>query len=254
MDPIVEVRRLCKYFGNVHAVEDVSMSVFSGEVVGLLGDNGAGKSTLIKVISGVYPPTSGSVVFEGVARNFSSPMEARNLGIETLYQDLALADNLDVPANVFLGREMLRKTMKVINVLDRKRMEIEARKVLDELNIDVPSLRLDARNLSGGQRQAVAIARAIYWNAKLLIMDEPMAALGVPEQRMVQNLTHTLRDKGMGIIIISHNLTDVFSIADRAVVLRRGKKVGECVISETSPEFIVGLLVGSEEAGQALRV
>jgi simple sugar transport system ATP-binding protein len=257
MEPLVEVRNLCKYFGNVRAVDDVGMKVYPGEIVGLLGDNGAGKSTLIKVISGVYPPTSGHVYFEGEERVFSSPKEARALGIETLYQDLALAGNLEVPANIFLGREQMRPLLsrlpvfRNLKILDRKRMAQEAATALDSLHIEIASLEADTRNLSGGQQQAVAITRAVYWNAKLVIMDEPMAALGVPEQRMVRELARTLRDRGVGLIMISHNLADVFAVADRAVVLRRGKRVGECVLCDVTPEHIVSLIVGSEEVGRA---
>jgi len=252
MEPILVVRNISKYFDNVYAVDDVSMEVYPGEVVGLLGDNGAGKSTLIKTIAGVHLPTAGVIVFEGKEQIFSSPREARELGIETIYQDLALAENLDIPANVFLGREKVRSLTKIFNILDTALMEEEASRVLDELKIEIPVIRAETKNLSGGQRQSVAIARAIYWNAKLLIMDEPMAALGVPEQRMVRELITTLRQHGVAIIIISHNLADIFSIADRVVVLRRGRKVGECQINDTTPEHIVSLIVGSDEVNRSV--
>jgi simple sugar transport system ATP-binding protein len=221
------------------------MQVFPGEVVGLLGDNGAGKSTLIKMISGVYQPDEGQILFQGKELKLSNPMEALKLGIETIYQDLALAENLNVYANIFLGREKIKKVLGFINVLDRNYMLEESRRVLNRLDIEIPSLRNKIQRLSGGQRQAVAISRSIYWNAKFLIMDEPTAALGVAEQQKVLALVRTLRAQGVPVIIISHQLHDIFSVADRLIVMRRGKKVGERLTRETTPDEIVGLIVGS---------
>ncbi|HWP48098.1 MAG TPA: ATP-binding cassette domain-containing protein [Candidatus Limnocylindrales bacterium] len=243
--PILEVINLTKRFGGLVAVDRVHMQVFPGEVVGLLGDNGAGKSTLIKMISGVYQPDEGQILFQGKELKLSNPMEALKLGIETIYQDLALAENLNVYANIFLGREKVKKVLGFINVLDRNYMLEESRRVLKRLDIEIPSLRNKIQKLSGGQRQAVAISRSIYWNAKFLIMDEPTAALGVAEQQKVLALVRTLKAQGVPVIIISHQLHDVFSVADRLIVMRRGRKVGERLTRETTPDEIVGLIVGS---------
>ncbi|BER91654.1 ATP-binding cassette domain-containing protein [Atrimonas thermophila] len=244
--PLLEVRDIVKRFGGLVAVNRVSMEVYPGEVVALLGDNGAGKSTLIKVISGVYRPDEGRIFFEGKEVKIQNPMDAIRLGIETIYQDLALAENLNVYSNIFLGREKLKKWLGLVSVLDHDYMLEESRKILDRLGIEIASLKSKIKNLSGGQRQSVAISRSIYWNAKLLIMDEPTAALGVAEQRKVLDLIRTLREQGVAIIIISHQLYDVFQVADRMVVLRRGEKVGERLREETTPEEITSLIIGAE--------
>jgi simple sugar transport system ATP-binding protein len=182
-----------------------------------------------------------------------SPIDALQLGIETLYQDLALAENLNVYSNIFLGREKTKRFLGLLNVLDHDTMHVEAGKVLKRLEIEIPSLRSLIKNLSGGQRQAVAISRSIYWNAKLLIMDEPTAALGVAEQRKVLDLVRVLRAQNIPIIIISHQMYDIFSVTDRLVVMRRGKKVAERNTKETTPDEVVGLITGSEEAAMAGR-
>jgi simple sugar transport system ATP-binding protein len=246
MDYLLETRDITKRFGGLTAVDRVSVGVRAGEALAVLGDNGAGKSTLIKLISGVHPPDGGEVWMEGRPVSINSPMDALASGIETIYQDLALAENLDVGANIFLGRERMRRRLGVLKVLDDRWMQSEAKKVLDRLDIEIPSLKSTIRNLSGGQRQAVAISRSIYWKAKVLIMDEPTAALGVAEQRKVLNLVRTLKDQGLGIIIISHQMYDVFQVADRLVVMRRGLKVGERNVKDTTPDEVVGLIVGSE--------
>ncbi|MEC7218275.1 MAG: ATP-binding cassette domain-containing protein, partial [SAR324 cluster bacterium] len=209
------------------------------------GDNGAGKSTLIKVISGVHAPDTGSLAYQGQPLRANSPLQARNLGIETIYQDLALADNLDVGANIFLGREPMKSFLGMAKVIDRRKMLKESREVLHSLDIEIPesSLEQPVRNLSGGQRQAIAISRAIYWNAKLLIMDEPTAALGVPEQRKVLELIDKLRTQKIGIIFISHTLNDIFAASDRILILRQGRVVGENKINETSREEVVSQMV-----------
>jgi simple sugar transport system ATP-binding protein len=224
----------------------MSMGVEAGEVVGLLGDNGAGKSTLIKIISGVYHADEGKVFFSDREVKITNPMDALALGIETIYQDLALAENLNVYSNIFLGRERLKKLLGLFNVLDHDYMLSESRSVLDRLEIEIPSLRNKISMLSGGQRQAVAISRSLYWDAKFLIMDEPTAALGIAEQKKVLDLVNRLKDQGIGIIIISHQLLDVFSVADRLVIMRRGVKVGERKTKETSQNEIVSLIVGAE--------
>jgi len=245
MEPLLEVKNITKRFGGLTAVDNMDMEVFPGEVVGLLGDNGAGKSTLIKVISGVYHADAGTIFFEGKEVRIDNPMDALRIGIETLYQDLALAENLNVYSNIFLGREKLKRFLGLINVLDHDYMLNESKKVLDRLEIEVPSLKNQIRTLSGGQRQAVAISRSIYWNAKFLIMDEPTAALGVAEQKNVLDLVKTLSSQGVPVIIISHQLHDVFSVATRLVIMRRGKKVAERITKDTTTDEIVGLIVGS---------
>lgn len=246
-EAMLEVRGLTKRFGGLTAVDRMDMQVFPGEVVGLLGDNGAGKSTLIKMVSGVYHPDEGQVLFQGREVKMASPADALDLGIETLYQDLALAENLDVFSNIFMGREKTKRFLGMIPVLDHQYMHDESKKVLDRLEIEIPSLRNLIKTLSGGQRQAVAIGRSIYWNAKLLIMDEPTAALGVQEQRKVLDLVRLLRGQGIPIIIISHQMYDIFSVTDRLVVMRRGKKVGERITKQTNTEEVIGLITGAEE-------
>lgn len=244
-EPILAVRGLSKRFGGVHALENVSFDLECGEVLALAGDNGAGKSTLIKAISGVHAPSAGEIRLRGEPVAFATPREAREAGIETIYQDLALADNLDVGANVFLGRERMRRRFGLLPALDRRAMRAEAARVTETLDIAIPHLDLPVRALSGGQRQAVAIGRAIFWNAEVLIMDEPTAALGVPEQRKVVALIKNLKAAGKAVIFISHNLGDIFAVADRILVLRRGQKAGERRAAETDGDEIVKLIVGS---------
>jgi ABC-type sugar transport system ATPase subunit len=246
MGYVLEVRNITKRFGGLVAVNNVSMGVNAGEVVGLLGDNGAGKSTLIKVISGVYGADEGTILFQGKEVRIGSPMDALALGIETIYQDLALAENLNTPANIFLGREKMKKALGFLSVLDHAYMQEESRKVLEKLDILIPSLRNRIRALSGGQRQAVAISRSIYWDAKFLIMDEPTAALGVAEQKKVISTINLLKSHGIGIIVISHQMHDIFQVADRMVIMRRGEKVAELITKETSPDEVVSLIVGAE--------
>jgi ABC-type sugar transport system ATPase subunit len=246
MGYVLEVKNITKRFGGLVAVDNVSLGVNAGEVVGLLGDNGAGKSTLIKMVSGVYHPDGGKIFFMGQEVKIATPMDALALGIETIYQDLALAENLNVYSNIFLGREKLKKILGIIKVLDHDYMLVESRKVLKKLEIEVPSLKNRISMLSGGQRQAVAISRSLYWEAKFLIMDEPTAALGIAEQKKVLDLVRLLKSQGLGIIIISHQLHDVFSVADRLVIMRRGEKVGERNTKDTDPNEVVGLIVGAE--------
>ncbi len=248
--PLLEVRGISKRFGGVQALQQVSFALRGGEVLALAGDNGAGKSTLIKCISGVHQPDEGEVLYKGRPILLANPREARTLGIETIYQDLALADNLDVGANVFLGREPPTRRFGLLPAIDRKRMREAASEVLRTLEIEIPpgKLTLPVRTLSGGQRQAVAIGRAIYWQAEVLIMDEPTAALGVPEQRKVRELIQRLKAQAVGVIFISHNLVDIFAVADRILVLRRGRAAGERRTSETDHDEIVKLMVGAESA------
>lgn len=244
---ILNAQSVHKHFGGLVALKGVDFQVARGEVVALLGDNGAGKSTLIKCISGVYRPEGGQISFNGQEITGHSPSSIRDAGIETIYQDLALAENLDVGANVFLGKEKKRKVLGFIRVTDDEYMRQEASKVLDRLDIHIPSLKQRLVNLSGGQRQAVAIARAIYWNAKLVIMDEPTAALGVPEQRKVLALVRSLRDQGIPVILISHTMTDVLEVADRCVVMRRGRVAANLPQGQFDAEILVKHIVGAGE-------
>jgi simple sugar transport system ATP-binding protein len=243
-EPLLEVRNLSKNFGPVQALNDLSMMVRAGEVVALAGDNGAGKTTLIKAISGVYQPSSGEIFLKGNPVTFASPQEARDKGIETIYQDLALADNLTIGANIFLGREPMRRAFGILPVLDRAKMAEAAKSTMALLDFHVSRLDAPVSNFSGGQRQAVAIGRAVYWDAQILIMDEPTAALGVPEQRKVISLIHQLKAQGRGVIFISHNLQDIFAVADRIVVLRRGVQAGVRRISDTNHDEVVKMMVG----------
>ena len=242
-EPLLVARHLSKRFGGVEAVRDVTFEVNAGECVVLAGDNGAGKSTVIKMLSGVHEPSTGEAKFEGRTITGRSPHAVRDAGIETIYQDLALADNLDVGLNLYLGREKTRRILG-IPFLDRKGMRDDAAVVLERLGIVVPDAALPVHNLSGGQRQAIAIARAIHWQARLVIMDEPTAALGVPEQREVMALIKRLKADGVGIILISHNLPDIFAAADRIIVLARGRVAGERRPGETSDEEIVRMMMG----------
>ena len=250
-EPILSATGMSKYFGGLTAVDSVDFAIYPGEVVALLGDNGAGKSTLIKCVSGVYRPEHGQVAFNGEDITGHAPADIRSRGIETIYQDLALAENLDVGANVFLGKEKTRRLFGLIPVTDDNYMRVEAATVLDELDIHIPSLRQRLVNLSGGQRQAVAIARAMYWNAKLVIMDEPTAALGVPEQRKVLALIRSLREQNIPVILISHTMHDVMAVADRMVVMRRGRIVADIQRADASEELIVKHIVGSAEDGES---
>jgi ABC-type sugar transport system ATPase subunit len=248
MEPLLRVKNLTKRFGGLIAVNQVSMDVHPGEVVGLVGDNGAGKSTLIKMVSGVYQPNDGEIFFDGRRAHISKPSEARELGIETIYQDLALAGNLDVGANIFLGREHKRRYLGgTVRVLDNKFMQHQSERLLLDLGVQIPSLAQKIDKLSGGQRQAVAIARAVYWNARLMIMDEPTNNLGVAQQGEVLTLIRRLRDQGVPVIVISHTIRDIFAVSDRIVVLHRGRKVADKRVIETRHEEIVQYIMGARD-------
>jgi D-xylose transport system ATP-binding protein len=220
--PIVEMRNIRVAFGGVHAVEDVSVDLFAGEVVGIVGGNGAGKSTLMKALSGAHPPDSGQILVDGKPQEIRSPMIAQSLGIETIYQTLALADNQTAPANMFLGRELRTRW----GTLDDGSMENATREVMGRLNPHFEGFRQPVRSLSGGQRQAVAIARAVHFDAKIIIMDEPTAALGPAETAQVRDLIRQLREEGIGIFLISHDIHDVFDLSDRITVMYKAHKVG----------------------------
>jgi ABC-type sugar transport system ATPase subunit len=246
--PLLGVRQLVKRFGGLTAVNKVDMELYPGEVVGLVGDNGAGKSTLIKCVSGVYQPEEGEIHFEGTRVRFPRPIDARRAGIETIYQDLALSGNLNVSANIFLGREVKRKYLGgVVRTLDEDHMLAESGRILDMLEIKIPNFRAQIEKLSGGQRQAVAIARAMYWNAKLMIMDEPCNNLGVPEQRKVLDLIRKLRDQKVPVILITHTLPDVFAVTDRIVIMHRGRKVAEKRTADTDSQEVVEYMVGARD-------
>jgi ABC-type sugar transport system ATPase subunit len=242
---LLEARSISKAYGQVQALSDVDFHVGHTETVGLVGDNGAGKSTLLKIICGALHPDAGEISLEGEPITFAGPSDAAKRGIAVVYQDLALVDTRDVAANVFLGREPGGI------LVSRRRMRREARRVLDELKIGVPSVRTLVGQLSGGQRQTVAIARAVHQGGRLVIMDEPTAALGVEGQRRVLQLIDDLREQGSSVVVISHNLEHVFSVADRIVVLRGGRLVGTRQKSEASPEEIVQMIVGAKPVAEA---
>ncbi|GBD28920.1 Galactose/methyl galactoside import ATP-binding protein MglA [bacterium HR32] len=239
----VEMRGITKRFGPVVALQSVDFSVQPGEVVGLVGDNGAGKSTLMKILTGVYRPDAGEIRFEGRQVHFSSPLDSRRLGIEMVYQDLGLAENLDTVANLFLGRELTRPVW-LWRLLDEPAMERRAAEHLEALRVELPSLRLAVERLSGGQRQAVAIARATAFAAKLVIMDEPTASLAVAEAGKVLELIRRLRDQGVSVVLISHRLQDVLDVSDRVMVLNRGRVAGVLPGHSARMEDVVALIVG----------
>ena len=240
--PTLEMRDICKRYGGVQALADASIKIYSGEVHALVGDNAAGKSTLIKIMSGAVTRDSGTILFAGQEAHVDSPRAAKTLGIETVYQDLALADNLDVPANVFLGRELTHKGL-LRGFLDLGKMEEEARRLLGRLKINIPSTRQKVRSMSGGQRQSIAIARSVYFNAKVVILDEPTAALGVEETRKVYDLVREMRTHGLAVLMISHNMNHVFEHADRITVMKTGRVVGTRRTVETSHEEILRMIV-----------
>jgi ABC-type sugar transport system ATPase subunit len=242
--PTLRACQISKRFGGVVALDDVSIDVVAGEITGLVGDNGAGKSTLIRILSAVMNPDSGTVELDGAPVHFTSPAEARAAGIETVYQDLALAGNMPVWANIYLGRELLREP-KSLNVLDKKRMAVEAEAMLSRLSRTMPPIDAPTSQLSGGQRQAIAIARAAAWGSKVIIMDEPTAALGPAETRAVEEVIAGLRERGFAVLIISHNLEQVFRLVDRVWVLRRGRMIGDRWLSNSTPEEIVGMITGA---------
>lgn len=239
-EPILHLTHINKRFGAVQALSDVEFEVYLGEVVGLVGDNGAGKSTLIKIISGASRPDSGSYFFDGREVNINNPRDAANLGIQTVYQDLALCDNLDVVANMYLGREETE-----LGALDEVDMEHNAQRFVQELHVRIPSIRTRIGSLSGGQRQSVAVARAVMWNSKVVLLDEPTAALGVEQTLQVKDLIRRLREKGLGVVVISHNLADVFDVSDRIIVMRLGRRVATYNTHTTNQEQVVGAITGA---------
>lgn len=234
--PLLELKGVSKNFGAVQALSNVDFETLAGEVMALVGDNGAGKSTLIKGIAGIYPFDGGQILVDGNQVEIHGPRDAAALGIEIVYQDLALADNLDVVANMFLGRE----TVTSFRRLNEISMEQASLKTLDSLSVTtIRSVRQQVASLSGGQRQAVAVAKAVMWNSRLVILDEPTAALGVAQTRQVLDLTRRLADRGLGVVVISHNLHDIFEVSDRITVLRLGHKVAQFIAAETTQQDVV---------------
>lgn len=248
-EPRLRMQGISKSFGAVRALSGVDFEVYPGEVVGLVGDNGAGKSTLIKTISGVGPADEGEIFVEGQPVKITNPNTATRLGIQTVYQDLALCDNLDVVANLFLGRE----DVSPLQALKENEMEKQGLRVLETLNVKLPSIRATVAQLSGGQRQSIAVAKSILRNASVVLLDEPTAALGVAQTRQVLQLIRRLRDQGLAVVVISHNLADVFEVVDRVIVLRLGRRVGTFIIKDTTPEQVVAAITGAE-FGQLLEV
>jgi D-xylose transport system ATP-binding protein len=240
--PLVEIAGVHKSFGGVRAVEDVNLQLHAGEVVAVLGHNGAGKSTLMKMLAGAYPIDSGEVRIDGRTARIASPADSQALGVETIYQTLALADNLDSVANLFLGRELLTR----FGMLDDDRMEQAARATFQRLNPNFKNIRVPVRALSGGQRQVVAISRALYFKARVLIMDEPCAALGPEETRMVHDLVRRLKADGVGIFLITHDMPDVFGLSDRLCVMKNGKVVGTYGTADVTEDEVLAMIIGGK--------
>ncbi|ESY79850.1 sugar ABC transporter ATP-binding protein [Mesorhizobium sp. LNHC220B00] len=241
--PILQLQDIRKNFGGITAIESFSLQVFPGEIVALVGDNGAGKSTLVKIVSGVHPPSSGTIIIEGKPVTMSNATMGRSHGIEVVYQDLALADQQTVYMNMFLGREPLNR----LGLLDRRRMIDETEKLVKELDVRIPSAHATIRDLSGGQRQGVAIARATHWASKLILLDEPTAALGVAETARVETIVQSLKQRNVGILIISHSLDQVFKLSDRICVLRRGKQIGIRETAKTDKNEIIAMITGLQQ-------
>jgi D-xylose transport system ATP-binding protein len=240
--PVLALRGVSKRFGAVQALTDVELEVHAGEVVALVGDNGAGKSTLVKTIAGVHPIDEGVIEWQGDPVRINKPHDAQGLGVATVYQDLALCDNLDVVGNLYLGRELLHR-----GVIDEVSMEKNSRELLSTLSIRIPSVRIPIASLSGGQRQVVAIARALIGDPKLVILDEPTAALGVEQTAQVLDLVERLRERNLAVILISHNMADVKAVADTVAVLRLGKNNGSFSVKDTSHEEIIAAITGATD-------
>jgi len=249
IEPLVKMRGITKRFGGVTALQSVDLDARAGEVLAIVGDNGAGKSTLIKILTGVYQPTEGDIFLDGNRVTFASHADAIKMGIDAVYQTLALADHLDPAANMFLGNELTRNVLGV-TLLDNKRMRVETERVLlERLGVTLKSLDAPTESLSGGQRQAVAIARAVYHDdLRVLVMDEPTAALGPQETARTLKLIQTLKEQGLAVILISHSLDDVFEVSDRIHVQRRGQCVGVVETARSNTQEVLGLIVGAEEA------
>jgi fructose transport system ATP-binding protein len=249
-DIILETRGLTKHYGGVHALSDANFVLHKGEHVAIMGDNGAGKSTFVRQLTGVEQPTRGQIVFHGVDLRFANPIEAREAGIETVFQNLALADDLDVPSNLFLGREKFLFKLGPFSILDKKAMREATTAALIKTGVKIPNLLNTIRNMSGGQRQCVAIARTAAFKSKLVIMDEPTAALGVQETAQVENIIRTLKEAGEPLILISHNMRQVFELVDRIVVFRRGRIVANLRKEETNGQDVVSYITGAKTGAE----
>ena len=240
--PLLELRNISKRFGAVQALDGVDFEVYASEVVALVGDNGAGKSTLVKTIAGIYHPDAGEMLFGGKPVTITGPRDVARLGIATVYQDLALCDNLDVVNNLYLGREELEPHAPL---LSEETMERRAVDVLRGLSVKLPHVRTPIASLSGGQRQSVAVSRSVMWDAKVVLLDEPTAALGVAQTKQVLQLIVRLREKGLGVVVISHNLADVFEVCDRITVLRLGKRIADFRVADATREQVVAAITGA---------
>jgi fructose transport system ATP-binding protein len=253
-DAVLAARDVSKRFGSVVALEHIDFEVYPGEIVALIGDNGAGKSTLIKILSGTLSPDSGTLLMRGNAVHFSSPRDARQAGIETVYQDLALAPDLDVPGNLFLGRELRRPgILGLLDIMDVRGMRARAQAHLDSLGVKIRSVDQRVDTLSGGQRQSVAVSRSVFWGRDVVIMDEPTAALSVAQSALVVGLIKRVRDAGTPVVLISHNLPHVFEAADRMIVLRHGRRVGTLDPKSATMEQAVSLMTGALSASADAR-
>lgn len=248
---LLELDDIRMNFGAIEALKGVSFKVGRGEVVALLGDNGAGKSTLVKIISGGLKASAGRMVFDGEERFFPTPAEAKAQGIETVYQDLSLCTNVDVVGNFFMGREIVKKWLGLIPVLQEKEMEVVVAQALQNAGTRIPSLRTNVEHLSGGQRQAIELNRFAHWGGKLVLLDEPFAALGVEQTRRGLDLIKRIAAQGIGVIIITHIMQQAFQVADRIVVIRQGRVAGDVPTRDTSPDEVVGLITGEALIGQA---
>jgi ABC-type sugar transport system ATPase subunit len=251
--PLLQARSISKRFGALQALADVDVDINAGEVLAILGDNGAGKSTFIKILSGAYEPSAGTLLLDGAPVSFASPQDAADVGIATIFQELALSENLSIAENVFLGRELVRRVLGV-PFLKRQAMKQKVAELLNTLEAHISDPEAAVGSLSGGQRQAVAISRALNLNARLVVMDEPTAALAVAETRKVLQLIRRLAEGGRAVILISHNMHDVFEVADRIVVFRRGRKIAERRRSETDPEEVVSFITGAHPDVRALEM
>lgn len=251
-DIVLKTEGLTKHYGGVHALEGANFELRTGEHVAIMGDNGAGKSTFVRQITGVEQPTGGRIHFYGKEVSFKGPLDAREAGIETVFQTLALADDLDVPSNLFLGREKFLFNLGPFSILDGKSMREATRKALERTGVKIPSLANTIRRMSGGQRQCVAIARTATFPSRLIIMDEPTAALGVAETAQVENIVRTLKQNGEPLILISHNMRQVFDLVDRIIVFRRGRIVANLIKNNTSGEEVVAYITGAKQPGKEL--
>lgn len=241
--PVLAMTAISKRFGGVRALQNVDFELHAGEIVGLVGDNGAGKSTLLKILAGVYQPTEGRICLDGEQASIQNPKHARRLGIGIVYQELSLIESFDIPCNIFLGRELTR-----FGFLARRRMQEEAQEALDSLSIERMPLRKRVRELSGGQRQAVEFAKVVYTEPRILLADEPTAALAVKETGRILDLLVRFRERGIGVVLVSHTMPNIFAVCDRVIVLRRGEKVGDVDINTVTVDDVVKLIVGAEQA------